>query len=225
VTQPSQASEVKRVPDMDLGKIFGNRTDGLAGLASRRRQPQPATDLQQDAPTAATSQTPVQIEPPAPAPETEPVKQPTSRRPAAAPRKRVSRTRINTPTDVGAPALRLVIVQLPNAIADRLRNQARTRSVTYKELILDAVEATVDQLGDLIAQQRPRAREVGSLFAGERTAALVRPEGRRQISIKLTEASITALDDLATTHGAKSRSELIAIALDAYLSQAGRIVR
>src|SRR4051795_3858482 len=57
---------------MDLGKIFGHRTDGLAGLASRRRQPQPATDLQQDAPTAATSQTPVPIEPPAPAPRAGP---------------------------------------------------------------------------------------------------------------------------------------------------------
>jgi hypothetical protein len=219
VTQPSQALEAKRVPDMDLGEIFGNRTDGLAGLAPRRRQSQPGTDPQQDAPTAAQPQTPVQAEPPAPLVATKPVEQPTSARPAAAPRKRVPRTRTTTAADAGAPALRLVIVQLPNAIADRLRNQARTRSVTYKELILDAVEATVDQLENLVTQRRPRAREVGSLFAGERTAPLARPEGRRQISIKLTEASITALDDLATTHGAKSRSELIAIALDAYLPQ------
>jgi hypothetical protein len=217
VTQPSQASEVKRVPDMDLGEIFANRTDGLAGLAPRR-QPQAVTAPQQEAPTA-TPQTAVQVEPPAPVAQTEPVEQPTSTRPAAAPRKRGPSSRTNTPTKAGVPTLRLVIVQLPNAIADRLRSQARARSVTYKELILDAVEATVDQLGDLVAQRRPRPREAGSLFAGERTAALARPEGRRQISIKLTEASITALDDLATTHGAKSRSELIAIALDAYLSQ------
>ena len=217
MTQPSQASGVKRVPDMDLGEIFGNRTDGLAGLARRRRQPM--TDLQQDAPTAAQPQTPVQVEPPASDVEIKPVEQPAWTRLAAAPPEQVSRHRTGTAADAGAPALRLVIVQLPNAIADRLRNQARTRSVTYKELILDAVEATVDELEDLVAQRRPRARKVGSLFAGERTAPLARPEGRRQISIKLTKASITALDDLATTHGAKSRSELIAIALDAYLPQ------
>jgi hypothetical protein len=217
MTQPSQAVGVKRVPDMDLGEIFGNRTDGLAGLAPRRRQP--ITDLQQVDQTAAQSQTPVQVEPPAPDVETKPVGQPASTRLAAAPPVRVSHSRTSTAADAGAPALRLIIVQLPNAIADRLRSQARTRSVTYKELILDAVEATVDELEDLVAQRRPRAREAGSLFAGERTAPLARPEGRRQISIKLTEASIIALDDLATTHGAKSRSELIAIALDAYLPQ------
>jgi Ribbon-helix-helix protein, copG family len=217
VTQPSQASGVKRVPDMDLGEIFGNRTNGLAGLSPRRRQPQPITDLQQDVPTAAQPQTPVQVEPPAPIEEIKPVAQ--STQPAVAPRKRVHRPRTTMAADADAAALRLVIVQLPNAIADRLRDQARTRSVTYKELILDAVEATVEQLGDLVAQRRPRAREVGSLFAGERTTPLVRPEGRRQISIKLTEASITAVDNLATTLGAKSRSELIAIALDAYLPE------
>src|SRR4051812_2882712 len=194
---------------MDLGEIFGNRTNGLAGLPPRRRQPQPITDLQ--------PQTPVQVEPPAPIEEPKPVAQSTQL--AVAPRKRVHPSRTTMAAGADAAALRLVIVQLPNAIADRLRDQARTRSVTYKELILDAVEATVEQLGDLVAQRRPPAREVGSLFAGERTTPLVRPEGRRQISIKLTEASITALDNLATNLGAKSCSELIAIALDAYVPE------
>jgi len=50
--------------------------------------------------------------------------------------------------------VRLVIVQLPDRIADRLRDSARARGVTYKELILDAVEASIDHLGDLI-QRRP----------------------------------------------------------------------
>jgi hypothetical protein len=112
---------------------------------------------------------------------------------------------------------RLVILQLPNSTADRLRDSARQRGVTYKELALDAVEATADRLPDLLAAQRPKAR-AGGLFAGERVAAQVRPEGRRQVSIKLTESSIAALDDLASKHGARSRSELVATALDAYLA-------
>jgi hypothetical protein len=110
-----------------------------------------------------------------------------------------------------------VILQLPNAIADQLRDHARQRGVTYKELTLDAVEATADRLPDLLAAQRPQARSTG-LFAGERVAIQARPEGRRQVSIKLTEASIAALDELAARHGARSRSELVATALAEYLS-------
>ncbi|WP_235564899.1 ribbon-helix-helix domain-containing protein [Modestobacter sp. Leaf380] len=38
------------------------------------------------------------------------------------------------------------------------------------------------------------------------------------MSIKLTETSIDPLDDLATQHGACSRSELVATALNAHLA-------
>ena len=113
---------------------------------------------------------------------------------------------------------RLVILQLPNDVADLLRVKARERGMTYKELTLDAIEATVDLLPNLIAAQRPRAREAG-LFAGERVAAQVRPEGRRQVSIKLTEPSIRSLDELADQLSARSRSELVSVALSAYLAE------
>src|SRR3954447_15818982 len=109
---------------MDLGEIFGNRTNGLAGLPPRRRQPESITDLQQDVPTAAQPQTPVQVEPLAPIEEAKPVAQSTQL--AVAPRKRVHRPRTTMAADrttmaadADAAALRLVIVQLPNAIADR----------------------------------------------------------------------------------------------------------
>lgn len=223
---------VRRVPDADLGAIFGNRTDGLGGLAPRRPRPAaaptPAADTapapaseQPTAPAAATPATPVVQAGEAPA-TTQPTptrpKSGGARTPSAEPKAPTSRRPAKPATPTGdAVVPRLVILQLPNGIADQMRDHARSRGVTYKELSLDAVEATADKLPDLLAAARPQARGTG-LFAGEHVAAQKRPEGRRQVSIKLTEGSIAALDDLASRVGARSRSELVATALSAYLS-------
>lgn len=218
MTQPSgQAPDVKRVPDVDLGGIFGNRTEGLTGLAPRRRSVESETQAPPREAGRAVSLGQADEAPRAVGAEE--VGQTTAEpRPSSPPRKRPAKVTGIAKEPEGAGNVRLVIVQLPDRIADRLRDSARARGVTYKELILDAVEASIDHLGDLIAQRRPPAREAGSLFAGERTSPLPRPEGRRQVSLKLTEGSIAALDGLATDHGAGSRSELVATALDAYLS-------
>jgi hypothetical protein len=225
MTEPN--STARRVPDMDLGAVFGNRTEGLTGLAPRRRSapavpPEPSkqpNQVTEPAPATGSAAVPTSLRTPKAresqddsgggAEVTAPKPQPASR-----PRARAARSTTST----ASPVPRLVILQLPNSTADRLRDSARQRGVTYKELALDAVEATADQLPDLLAAQRPKARAEG-LFAGERVAVQVRPEGRRQVSIKLTETSIAALDDLATQHGARSRSELVATALDAYLAE------
>ena len=224
-------STVRRVPDMDLGAVFGNRTEGLTGLAPRRRRGPSVTPE----PTSAPEKQPSSDEKLAVAPKQPAATTPVEAMPQADPaqdgssggevtttpsvtRSRPRTSRTTTPAKATAsPVPRLVILQLPNSTADRLRDNARQRGVTYKELALDAVEATAEQLPDLLAAQRPKARAEG-LFAGERVATQVRPEGRRQVSIKLTETSIAALDDLATRHGARSRSELVATALDAYLA-------
>lgn len=233
----SQEDVVRRVPDMDLGGIFANRTQGLGGLAPRRARPAPPETSEPAAPTPAPPEPasrPKDDKPAAGDSAATESDQPPAERPPSQQRARVARTprtvksaktaTPGTPTppvesagDVGPGSLRLVIFQLPNALADRLRDTARARGMTYKELTLDAVEATLDELPALIAAQRPKARGAGSPFAGERTGAQVRPEGRRQISIKLTESSIQALDGLADEHEARSRSELVAIALQSYL--------
>lgn len=222
MTEPN--GTVRRVPDMDLGAVFGNRTEGLAGLAPRRRQTPAATvapEKQIDQAAEPAPSTEAAAAPIAPsAPKARETRNDSSGGEAteAAPKSQpASRPRARAPRSTASPVPRLVILQLPNSTADRLRDNARQRGVTYKELALDAVEATADQLPDLLAAQRPKARAEG-LFAGERVASQVRPEGRRQVSIKLTETSIAALDDLTSKHGARSRSELVATALDAYLA-------
>ncbi|SSC24029.1 Ribbon-helix-helix protein, CopG, partial [Klenkia terrae] len=229
VTNPD--STVRRVPDMDLGAVFGNRTEGLTGLAPRRRRgpavtPEPTSAPEKqpssDAKPAVAPQQPAATTPVEAMPQADPAQDGSSggevTTTPSATRSRPRTSRTTTPAKATAsPVPRLVILQLPNSTADRLRDNARQRGVTYKELALDAVEATAEQLPDLLAAQRPKARAEG-MFAGERVATQVRPEGRRQVSIKLTETSIAALDDLATRHGARSRSELVATALDAYLA-------
>jgi len=227
---------VRRVPDADLGAIFGNRTDGLGGLAPRRprQAPAPTPSPAPEVSAAAVEQAPAATDGDAPAAPGTPVAEPEPESASAAPARTKSRgvrtlrteatasgprrsTR-TAPASADTAVPRLVILQLPNGIADQLRDNARSRGVTYKELTLDAVEATADRLADLLAAARPQARGTG-LFAGERTSAQARPEGRRQVSIKLTEGSITALDELAEKLGARSRSELVATALRAYLSE------
>lgn len=223
MTDPS----VRRVPDADLGSIFSNRTEGLGGLAPRRPRtsPAPATTPAATATDPAGSgvdpgPAPSASEPAATVDSPQPAPPQTKSGGGAAPHKTATTQRPRRSTSPAGEAVvpRLVILQLPNAIADQLRDHARQRGVTYKELTLDAVEATADHLPDLLAAQRPQARSTG-LFAGERVATQARPEGRRQVSIKLTEASIAALDELAAQHGARSRSELVATALAEYLSK------
>lgn len=226
MTEPSDV--VRRVPDADLGAIFGNRTEGLTGLAPRRPRPAPpveAAPAADDLPVLDDTEHTPTAEPAQPATRTDKDSAPaaprerrgggarTTTEEAKPTRRRPART---TTSAANSPVPRLVILQLPNGIADQLRDQARARGVTYKELTLDAVESTADQLPDLLAAHRPQARTSG-LFAGERVATQARPEGRRQVSIKLTESSINALDELADRYGARSRSELVATALGAYL--------
>lgn len=225
MTEPN--STVRRVPDMDLGAVFGNRTEGLTGLAPRRRSapavtPEPVTQPRPAAkPEPATESVSAPTAPSTPKARASQDDSSGGAAATAAPTQpAASRPRGRAPrpaTGTASPVPRLVILQLPNSTANRLRDNARQRGITYKELALDAVEATADQLPDLLAAQRPQARSAG-LFAGERVATQARPEGRRQVSIKLTETSIAALDELATQHGARSRSELVATALDAYLA-------
>ena len=215
---------VRRVPDVDLGSIFSNRTEGLGGLARRPRPQlpageQPASSRDSDAAEQDSVSSPGRTgdEPTGSegqvgnGPKREAA--PASRASTTQRRKRKSGETREDPS----PVPRLVILQLPNDVADLLRVKARERGMTYKELTLDAIEATVDLLPNLIAAQRPRAREAG-LFAGERVATQVRPEGRRQVSIKLTEPSIRSLDELADQLSARSRSELVSVALSAYLA-------
>lgn len=228
---------VRRVPDMDLGEIFGNRTTGLGGLTPRRRVRPESTPTALEANAAPTPE-PTNLS------GSESTSQQSRKREAAgedledgarvaasaapargagtpsrdAPtqaRKRPARPASRPPEESAIP--KLTILQLPNDTADHLRDTARAQGVTYKELILDALEATADELAGLVAARQPRPRDAGSLFAGERTAIVARPEGRRQVGIKLSEGSIRAIDDLTASNGAKSRSELVTVALDAYL--------
>lgn len=112
-------------------------------------------------------------------------------------------------------AARAVIVYLPVSLRDRLRKVTADRDATYTQLVLDAIDATHEQLAPMLTQQRPARAQ--SLF--QRTAT---PRRRRhdephvQVSLRLVPEDLAVIDRLVADLGAGSRSHLVATALHAH---------
>jgi hypothetical protein len=103
----------------------------------------------------------------------------------------------------------------PSTVAAARRARTRTGG-TNADIALDAIDAHANQLAKLIAERHISHRPE-SLFPARRTPP--RPGGVRRMlwSCKLTEAELEVIDRLVDEHGARSRSELIAAALEANL--------
>jgi hypothetical protein len=108
------------------------------------------------------------------------------------------------------------IVYLPGDLLERLRRVRAATGFAYTQLVLDALDATHQILGDLVAQAAaPRARPAGSLFSGpSSTAATVQP--KVQITLRPRRSDATVIDQLAASH-CVSRSQLVSLALTAHL--------
>ncbi len=88
--------------------------------------------------------------------------------------------------------------------------------VGVADIVLDAIEATHDRLGDLLAAQRPKV-ERSALFVRTTTPAAKSDEPNVQLYLRLSADNVGVIDQLVDTHKAPSRSALIAAALNAYL--------
>ncbi|MBB4920952.1 hypothetical protein [Streptosporangium saharense] len=88
-------------------------------------------------------------------------------------------------------------------------------------VVYDAIDALRDRLPALVAARQAPERREGSLFPGRResaTAAARRTGQRRRLwFFQATTAELAVLDQLQTTSGARSRSELVSTAVEAYL--------
>lgn len=118
-------------------------------------------------------------------------------------------------------AIILVSVQL----RDRLRAVATSKGKTYRDLILDAVEATVDDLPELITKHTGTKTVNTGLF--ERTVTTTTPsEGKVQVTIRgLTPQHRQVLTDLVQQTGAPSLTALLVAALEAHLPERPRSLR
>lgn len=93
---------------------------------------------------------------------------------------------------------------------------ARDR-ITRTQLVLHALEATHQQLGDLVATDLEPKVIRGTLFDEVVTTHRQNQPAKRQVMIQPTRTQLEVIDKLVTDCGARDRSHLVAVALAAHL--------
>lgn len=119
--------------------------------------------------------------------------------------------------DVPGTKLRASNVHIPASFMPRLAKARGGRRLSNGEWVIVALEATHDQLGELI---RPQPTG-GSLFAPRATRAARTYDGPlTPFNIRLRQADFDVIDALVQQFGASSRGHLITVAFDAFLPTA-----
>lgn len=118
-----------------------------------------------------------------------------------------------TPTAEGT--MQAITLSLPAALVVALKTRAREDRVTQPETLMDALSANHDRLTDLVAEAQAPAISDG-LFLRKRNRTNNEPMAT--LSLRLLSGNVEAIDRLAATSGAPSRSALCAAALRAYLT-------
>lgn len=119
-----------------------------------------------------------------------------------------------------------LLIALPLSLRDRLRAVAQTRQVTYRDLVLDAIEATVDELPSLLTPQASETVHTGLFERAATRKTKPATEGTAQVTIRgLTPQNRDVLAQLVTDTGATSLTQLITTALDKHLPERPRALR
>ena len=109
------------------------------------------------------------------------------------------------------------VFYLPFDLSERLRDAAREQAKTHAEMIFDAIEAQLDELGALLHGAEPAPSGVGVF-----TRAEPRQAGPKvQVSGQIRSDNLSVIDRLVEQHGAGSRSQLVEVALRAHLDGPG----
>ena len=117
-----------------------------------------------------------------------------------------------------ANVTRSISFTTPVPMRNELRRTAHEQDTTLTQLVLDAVEANIDQLDDLIAaEQPPKGGGEGKLFPQREYAASRSEEPRVATSLRIGSSNLRVLDDLVQKHHADNRSQLITAVLRAHL--------
>jgi len=109
------------------------------------------------------------------------------------------------------------VFYLPFDLSERLRDAAREQAKTHAEVIFDAIEAQLDQLGALLHDAEPVPSAVGVFSRAEPRQA----GPKVQVSGQIRSDNLRVIDRLVEQHGAGSRSQLIEVALRAHLDGPG----
>lgn len=136
--------------------------------------------------------------------------------PPAAPKPRKAAKKATAAATRPAAGEGRLVLWTPEAIRARMQTEQRTSGKRYLDQVLDAIEATYEQLPDLIAASGEKAHVQGSIF--ERVVETDHHDRRVQLTIRgVLDSQLDVIDQLVTSSGAASRSALVNAALDANL--------
>lgn len=206
----------------DLSKQFGGSARGsLGSLLPPRPLARPA-----QVPHTADPEPPPALEPEPPAQDEAAIADGAASDPDPAP---AARSRTRTPSRRLQPAPAQMSSSQSFQVATYVRpavkaaaQQRRTRDrATNAEIAFEAIDATFSRLQQLLQQRRTVQRHPDSLFPARtrrQFGSSAQPETRMvPWVLQATADEIKVLDDLVSELGAESRSELIAVALEAHL--------
>ena len=172
-------------------------------------------------PPAAAAEAPAQESAAAPTPPSEPAPaQPAPRAAATAPTPATAGEQV-APEDTSGKGPEDIVrpsnVHIPVSLLKPVEEACRSKNLSHGEVIIIAVEATYDRLGQLI---NPVATAGGSLFAPRRSSRASRTgDGPlTPLNYRLREGDFATLDALVEEFGASSRGHLITAALKGYFA-------
>src|SRR4051794_29970665 len=113
-----------------------------------------------------------------------------------------------------------IIAYLPFALAERLRGQSKETGRTHLQLVIDALEATHDRLGQLLAKAGYTEGRSSGLFGDGVQPVSRRPRRRGgvdQVTLRPSADVRKVMDELVEQFKAPNRSVLIEVALDTHL--------
>lgn len=143
---------------------------------------------------------------------------PTMTRPAAARRGGRGRPLSDPVSQTATGFIRPSNVLIPARLLTPIKVSRTQLGLTTGELIITALEATADQLGELLS-----ARPVtgGALFTARPASTSVNNEPQSSLNFRMRVEDFAILDSLVERFGAASRSQLVTVALAAYLESGG----
>jgi len=115
--------------------------------------------------------------------------------------------------DLVADAVRNVAVYLPLPLLERLRQTARSRELTYADLLVEASAAHLEDLTTTFATATPPPAGSGMPVRAHRRL----PDPGVQVQIRLDGRQVAWLDEQAERLGAPSRTALVVSLLRAHL--------
>lgn len=212
----------------NLSDAFGTPATaaaGLGGLLPPRQRPSRETQTERPAPEA-----PAQPPPPKPPPRTaEPREREAQAEAEPGPRPArpsTSRRRLRTSPALArqSQTFQVPVYVLPEVkvIAEQRRKQ--DRRITNAQIAFDAIDATMEDLYQLLRARRMVERPQDSLFPARRAPRnrVALNERRVLWAIQATADELEVIDNLAAELGAESRSDLVATAVEADLLPGSR---